>query len=323
MKKCKLILWLWLCAIVVVAFVFVVLVFSNARQGEVMIRGMAEKTLREVAERVVNQEFDKLGMSYCKSGNKKNHTKRLTVTKKGTFEVQIDSLKEEQGLYPLETVGYKANVLNYLSKFPLRRIEHEWQTKMEENYSETLCSLVLVSDTTICTTQNEIGVYYLDNMYTMRLAAYVIPAFRNCIDWTSPWLFSISFLLFLMLLGLAVWIVLQRYKKTEIVETFKEEIYLFGEYNFHAVLHTLLYKGDKVADCTTQEAKLLLAFAKAQDFILMNDEIDTVCGWALGETGIDTRRRKAISNVRKMFNADDSVKIVALEQNGGYQIVIS
>lgn len=337
MKKYKLIFGLWLCAIVVVVPIFGVLVYNNAYEGEIALKELAVTNLQEVAEHVVNREFDNLGMAYYILDNKKSYTKRQTITTEGLFEVQIDSLKESQGLYSLETVGYKANILNSLTKFPLEQIEYEWRTKMEERYSGMLCSLslkikslgenveqkVFVGDTTICKTGNEIGVYYLDDMYTMILAAYIIPTYWSCIDWTSPWLFSISCLLFLLLVGLFVRIALQKYKKAKIVEIFTEEIYQFGEYSFNAVQHTLLYKGDKKTDCTLQEARLLLAFAKAQDFILTNDEIDIICGWKLGETGIDTRRRKMISNMRKLFNDDDSVEFVALDEKGGYQIVIS
>lgn len=39
----------------------------------------------------------------------------------GEFEVIIDSLKEAQGLFPLDVVGFKADMLNYYGNFHWKR----------------------------------------------------------------------------------------------------------------------------------------------------------------------------------------------------------
>ena len=64
--------------------------------------------MKEVGELAVNQEFEKLGLSYSHWRTKTGHIKRVAITEKGKFEILVDSLKETQGLYSLEAIGYKA-----------------------------------------------------------------------------------------------------------------------------------------------------------------------------------------------------------------------
>lgn len=59
----------------------------------------------------------------------------------GEFEVIIDSLKEAQGLFPLDVVGFKADMLNYYGKFPLEEICLEWKAEMNDRYGGAMCAL--------------------------------------------------------------------------------------------------------------------------------------------------------------------------------------
>lgn len=59
----------------------------------------------------------------------------------GEFEVIIDSLKEAQGLFPLDVVGFKADMLNYYGKFPLEEICLEWKAEMNDRYGGVMCAL--------------------------------------------------------------------------------------------------------------------------------------------------------------------------------------
>ena len=65
MKRYKKILMIWICAIVVVAVSVIVALYDNANQGQDVAKEVAVETLRKVAERVVNREFDGLGMFYA------------------------------------------------------------------------------------------------------------------------------------------------------------------------------------------------------------------------------------------------------------------
>ena len=189
MKRYKKILMIWICAIVVVAVSVIVALYDNANQGQDVAKEVAVETLRKVAERVVNREFDGLGMFYAfGSDSGKKHTKRKAISENGEFEVIIDSLKEAQGLFPLDVVGFKADMLNYYGKFPLEEICLEWKAEMNDRYGGVMCALFLkvnpmgkgivqelsTGDETIIASQNDLGTYYLDDMYTMRLTAYML-----------------------------------------------------------------------------------------------------------------------------------------------------
>lgn len=337
MKRYKKILMIWICAIVVVAVSVIVALYDNANQGQDVAKEVAVETLRKVAERVVNREFDGLGMFYAfGSDSGKKHTKRKAISEDGEFEVIIDSLKEAQGLFPLDVVGFKADMLNYYGKFPLEEICLEWKAEMNDRYGGAMCALFLkvnpmgkgivqelsTGDETIIASQNDLGTYYLDDMYTMRLTAYMLPDFGHCVDWADHVLQILSCILCILLLGLAIYVGGQQYRKRKTADTLTKSTYRFGKYIFDSVNHTLTYEGEKVS-CTPQAAKLLLGFAKSSELFLTNDEIAEICGWPLSDLNLGSRRRKAISLLGKLFEADDSVQILLLPERKGYQIVIS
>ena len=301
MKRCNKITVIWTCAIVVVALFWGVALYNNARKGQTVVKEVALQTLQKVAEQVVNREFDKLRVYHVSwDNNGTKQTKRQVITEEGEFEVTIDSLKEAQGLYLLEVVGYKADILNCYGKFPLEKIRSEWQEEMDARYRGTVCVLSLkitplgkdvfqetfAGNETICTSQNNLGTYYLDNMYTMSLTAYMQPVFLYCIDWKDNVLLILSCFLCILLFGLFFYVRIQLHKKEK-------------------------------------AAKLLLAFIATSDYFLTYDEIAVVCCWTLSDTGLKERRRKAINSLRKLFETDKSVKILAVSEKQGYQIVIS
>jgi len=337
MKRRNKITVIWTCAIVVVALFWGVALYNNARKGQAVTKEVALQTLRKVAELVVNREFDNLGTYHVSSGsNGKKYTKRQVITEEGEFEVTIDSLKEAQGLYLLEVVGYKADILNCYGKFPLEKIRSEWQEEMDARYRGTVCVLSLkitplgkdvfqetfAGNETICTSQNNLGTYYLDNMYTMSLTAYMQPVFLYCIDWKDNVLLILSCFLCILLFGLFFYVRIQLHKKEKATDVSEKNIYLIGESSFDAINHTLTDE-EEVQSCPPQAAKLLLAFVATSDYFLTYDEIAVVCGWALSDTGLKERRRKAINSLRKLFETDKSVKILAVSEKQGYQIVIS
>lgn len=338
MKYSKKILKIWIGVVAVIAFSWGAALHDNARQGHVRAKEIAVQTLRRVAERVVNREFDELGESYSSFVNhSKKHTKRKAMSETGILEVGIDSLKEAQGLYPLDFVGIKADMLNCRGEFPLEKICAEWKGEMDVRYGRVVCALSLeahpwykknvrqkmsVGDTTIVVPPYDLGTYYLDGLYTMKLTAYMqLPAWC-CIDGRDTLLQVLSALfLFVGMAGLAVYARHRMHKKKE--KTMEQTIaYWFGEYMFDLINHTLTYQENCVM-CKPQAAKLLLGFAKSTDLFLANDEIATICGWPLTDSNLDGRRRKAISLLNKLFDADDSVQICPTSGKEGYQMIIS
>ncbi len=76
--------------------------------------------------------------------------------------------------------------------------------------------------------------------------------------------------------------------------------------------------------CPPQAAKLLLAFIATSDYFLTYDEIAVVCCWTLSDTGLNrAAAEKQLSSLRKLFETDKSVQILAVSEKQGYQIVIS
>lgn len=336
MKHWNKITVIWVCAIVVVALVWGMVLHDNARKGQIVAKEVAVQTLRKVAEQVVNREFDKLGAYHVAwNNNETKQTTRQVITEDGKFEVTIDSLKEAQGLYSLEKVGAKVDVLNCCGKFPLEKIRFEWQEEMGARYRGTMCGLSLkvtplgkdvsqeafTGDEKVCASQNDLGTYYLDNVYTMCLTAYMQPVFWYCIDWRDNMLLVLSAFLCLLLFGLAFYVRIQLHKKEKATDESEKSTYLIGECSFDAIKHTLTYK-EEVKPCPPQAAKLLLAFVAASDYFLTNDEIAIACGWGLDDLGLKDRRRVAISLLRKLFAMDKSVEIISVQEKQGYQIVI-
>ena len=135
---------IWIGTIAVVALSWGAVWCDNARQGQGEAREVAIQTLRNVAERVINREFDKLEMCYVfKSDDGKKYAKRKSISETGELEVEVDSLKEARGLFPLETLGGKANMLNNCGKFPLEKICLEWEDEMNVRYGRVACALFL------------------------------------------------------------------------------------------------------------------------------------------------------------------------------------
>ena len=172
------------------------------------------------------------------------------------------------------------------------------------------------------TPSHRLGTYYLDNMYTMSLTAYMQPVFLYCIDWKDNVLLILSCFLCILLFGLFFYVRIQLHKKEKATDVSEKNIYLIGESSFDAINHTLTNK-EEVKFCPPQAAKLLLAFIATSDYFLTYDEIAVVCCWTLSDTGLKERRRKAINSLRKLFETDKSVKILAVSEKQGYQIVIS
>ena len=311
--------------------------YNNARKGQTVVKEVALQTLQKVAEQVVNREFDKLRVYHVSwDNNGTKQTKRQVITEEGEFEVTIDSLKEAQGLYLLEVVGYKADILNCYGKFPLEKIRSEWQEEMDARYRGTVCVLSLkitplgkdvfqetfAGNETICYFTKQFG-YLLSGQHVYDESDCIhATVFLYCIDWKDNVLLILSCFLCILLFGLFFYVRIQLHKKKKATDVSEKNIYLIGESSFDAINHTLTNK-EEVKFCPPQAAKLLLAFIATSDYFLTYDEIAVVCCWTLSDTGLKERRRKAINSLRKLFETDKSVKILAVSEKQGYQIVIS
>lgn len=337
MKHSKKILILWTSAAIVAMLWGGIALHGNARQGRAEAKKMAIQTLRSVAEQAVNREFEKLEIyRFLENKGDKKHTKRKNISKAGEFEIEVDSLKEAQGLYPLEIAGTKANILDDLGKFPLEQIGSQWKAEMNVRYGGMVCALSLevhplgsddvrkvsVGDTTIIASRYDLGTYYLDDMYTMQLTAYALPGFWYCVDWANPLLWAMSGLfLCIACAGGLSYARSRKHKKTEKANV-PVTAYQIGGCIYDSIQHTLAY-GEETKDCTPQLAKLLLGFAQAPDFFLTNDKIDAICNWPSDDLGLNDRRRQTISSLKKLLSMDPSIQIQFVRGKRGYQLVIS
>lgn len=333
--KYKILVITWIGALVAVMLSWGAALHDNLRRGRAEAKEVAVQTLRSVAERVVNQEFEGLGINYMFFGdNGKKSTTRKALSEAGEFEIVVDSLKEAQGLYSLESVGAKADMLNSCGKFPLEQICTEWKEETDARYDGAMCALSLkvhplgsdgtqersVGDETVIDSRYDLGTYYLDSMYTTWLTAYWMSGFWCCVDGTDALLWVLSGLfLFLLLAGGVFWVVRSRRNKQAEVSKEVATTCRIGECIFDCVKHTLTYNGETIA-CTSQSANLLLGFAKSPNLFLSMAEIDVLCHWSSDELGVKERRRTAISTLKKLLEVDKSIRIESV-RGKGYQIV--
>lgn len=123
----------WIAALACMALLWCVAVCHSARQGKVAVKEVAKENLCEAVELELDREFERMKIPYSRFFGEKKHTKRLSVTEKGMFEVMIDSVKETQALYSLEVMGAKVDVLFSLDSFPLERIYDNWQERIKNS----------------------------------------------------------------------------------------------------------------------------------------------------------------------------------------------
>lgn len=334
MKKYKYILSILCILIIVMTVVLMLIVYHNGSRNMVAGQNGAREALRKLAEFVINRECERLEVpAYVLKKYKREYTKRRLFTENGMFVVTIDSLKESQGLYPLETVGSRFRMLQSYSVNLLDMMLTVWKEEIGKENPMMKCALKLtvtplgkanryescLGDTTICLSQNLLGTYYVDDMYTTILTAYFIPSpFVRYIDWDSSEL-VLALGVWILLLGSLLSLILLNYVKN--IANKSKSVFQIGEYSFDAIRQVLVCKGQEIS-CSSQSNKLLYAFVSAPDYFLSNNEIAHVCGWNLADDGLDSRRRTAISLVNKLFVRDTAIKIVSITEKNGYQLTV-
>ena len=312
----------------VLTIVLVVVIYWNDSRKMTAKRNDAIEALRTSAEYVINRESAKLLFPmYVQRIGRKDYTKRRIVAENEGFTVTIDSLKESQGLYPLETMGRQFWMLQSCSDSIPKLLLAAWREALGDENFEKKCALKFtvtplgkadcneycLGDTAICRSRNMLGSYYVDDMYTTIVTAYFMPSsFTRYVAWTS-WEIVLVFGVWALCLVLLVYI-------KDIVNKSKS-IFQIGEYSFDVVKQILVYKGQEIP-CPSQCCKLLYAFVTAPDYFLSNDEIARVCGWNLADDGLDNRRRGAIFQLNKLFAASDTIKIVSNFKENGYRLCI-
>lgn len=133
MKNNKYILSILRALVIVLTVVLVVVVYWNGSRKMTAKWNDAIEALRTSAALVINRESEKqIEPVYVQKMGKRNYTKRKIVTESGTFTVTIDSLKEAQGLYSLETVGRKFRRLQADSGDFFDELLKAWKVMMND-----------------------------------------------------------------------------------------------------------------------------------------------------------------------------------------------
>lgn len=314
----------------------VLAVYQSGRTGQAAFRQQAEEALHDVGRVVVVERFDSLSVPvFYTGGEKRVYKVRTAQTEKGYFEVKIDSLKEKQSLYPLgSTAGLEAFFLLETSAFPLDKLQKEWQGRLREMDASSY--LVLrhtplgtdsvrvdsLGDASIARPDNELGRYYLDDMYTSMLTAYARADFWKCVEWESPRVW-VAFLFFLSAgaLGLVVMFRGRRQPSPASLPVSEEEpVWSIGRWVYHKDTMKLTCEGEKV-DIQPQPLRLFCAFMLHGGYLSYAD-INEALGWHESALGLDSRRKKAISTLRTVLREKDE-RLQIKHEADGYRIFVT
>ena len=327
----------WTMLLMILTAGSVVAVWRSACAGEAAFRREAEEKLAFRAEMEINREFDALGIPYSmdsSSGGAPSRSKRVLTVEEGTFEVEIDSLKESQSLYPLDMLGFKALLLEEFSPSFLDSLHAGWA----ETWGDGVSSLLVLSvsqpwaDSTRVRRAGDlsaeredclIGRYYLDDHYTMQLAAYVRMGFWESISWTSPGVVLSLAGWLLALLAWGGWRLRSRLSGPEpevsAADEQKLSVWELGRLVYHKDSMLLTCNGQRV-DITPQSLKLLCAFL-SHGGRLSDEEIYRALGWPLSDSNLTVKKRQAISKLRScLTKCDGRIQIKSMEK--GYKMFL-
>ena len=309
----------------------------SARAGKIDIRQQAEEALAFRFEREINKDYDALGIPYSVESARKGFLpdKRVMVTGKRRFEVEIDSLKEKQSLYPLESMGFKAYMLEYCSSFPLVSIRDGWEEALG---GDVLLLLVLTctlpetdsmhveraGDLSIERGDCLLGMYYLDDFYTMQLAAYARISFWQCVGWGSP---EVSVPLgggVVLWLAVVVWKLYGRFSRRDTdalaADSREKSVWTLGNLAYDKDSMMLTCGGQRV-DMAPQCLKLFCAFLFHGGY-LSDEDIFRTLNWNLTDGNLNVKKRHAISNLRgRLAELDRRIQIK--HEGKGYKIFIN
>ena len=179
-----------------------------------------------------------------------------------------------------------------------------------------------LGDASIARPDNELGRYYLDDMYTSMLTAYVRVDFWECVEWESPRVW-VAFLFFLSAgaLGLVVMFRGRRQPSPASLPVSEEEpVWSIGRWVYHKDTMKLTSEGEKV-DIQPQPLRLFCAFMLHGGYLSYAD-INEALGWHESSLGLDSRRKRAISTLRTVLREKDA-RIQIKHEEEGYRISVT
>lgn len=168
-----------------------------------------------------------------------------------------------------------------------------------------------------------IGRYYLDDHYTMQLAAYVRMGFWESISWTSPGVVLSLAGWLLALLAWGGWRLRSRLSGPEpevsAADEQKLSVWELGRLVYHKDSMLLTCDGQRV-DITPQSLKQLCAFL-SHGGRLSDEEIYRALGWPPSDSNLTVKKRQAISKLRScLTKCDGRIQIKSMEK--GYKMFL-
>lgn len=308
-----------------------VAIYRSGCDGKVVFRQSAEEELAHIAELEINRKFNALGIPYSVDpvpGGDSSWTTRVLITEKGTLKVDIDSLKESQSLYSLGKLGGMAFMLEAFSAFPLASL----QAGLEEALGGDVPSLLVLSVTSPMTDSIRVeragdlfveradclvGTYYLDDVYTMQLAAYARIGFWSSVEWRSPAVAVPLAGCLLACLAFIGWRLRARVRGRRPVGPVVSAVgstWELGNLVYHKDNMVLTCNGQRV-DIAPQSLKLFCAFL-AHGGSLSDEDIVQALAWSLSDGNLNVKKRQAVSTLRGCLGKLDGRICIARTENG-------
>ena len=306
-------------------------VFRSGLEGYEHCKQEAEHSLRTATELWINLEFDKLGIPYSYGGGRLEvkSKKHPIVLVEGETAVAVESVKKGERLIASWILNSKARVLFLLNEISFSHLNELWQEDLEDIHPYCSGHLMLQSElpgdrtggrfmagnSMLMANEHKLGTYYLDDMYFLELTAYLaVPSPWLCTDWGECEIIVNLVVVILCLCILAFFVLRSRTRddknetnsSDDFVIRISERRYQISGVLFDEEAGTLTFGDQSEVKCPMQSYKLLSAFVHAVNHFLSNNRIVEVCGWSLKDTGINVKRRGAVSQLRKLLDCEKS-----------------
>ena len=331
--------------------VFVSKAYENGMKAREQYRVQAVPALKDATELWVNREFEEQNIphAFYRSKESPKYKKKRMIQENGLVEVVIDSLKEEKRLLTSHILSTRIQYLLYKNQIHLDLLNSIWQRHLGEACSSTLMlksnfqdnkkgKEYIAGDSVLLTDKYKLDTYYLDEMYFYELTAYLrLPSPWQCASWLTKesklYLMGIIFCIFVLVSLLLIHISKKRHKNKEmkisenyVLSSQNNKRHQIGGIIFEEVTGMLFMEKQEPIKCSMQPYTLLSAFIHAENHFLSNERIIEICGWNPKDSGIDSRRRMAMSQLRKLIDSKNThVQIVSgtdENKNNGFYLIV-
>lgn len=329
--------------------VFVSKAYENGMKAREQYRAQVVPVLKDATELWVNQEFEEQNIphAFYRSKESPKYKKKRMIKENGLVEVVIDSLKEKKKLLTSHTLSTRIQYLLYKNLIHLDLLNNIWQRHLKGSCSSTLIlksnfsdnkKEYIAGDSVLLVDKYKLDTYYLDDLYLYELTPYLrLPSPWQFASWQTEesrlYLMGIIFCIFVLVSLLLIHISKKRHKNKEmkisedyVLSSQDNKRHQIGGIIFEENTGMLFVGNREPIKCSMQPYTLLSAFIHAENHFLSNERIIEICGWNPKDNGIDSRRRTAISQLRKLIDSKNThVQIVSgtdENKNKGFYLIV-